>query len=221
VRPATPEAAAKARAEEEIGRLADTSFSPVIMRSATAYGVSPRLRADVVLNNLVCWAHTTGRVRVNRDGTPWRPLVHIEDIAHAFAAALVAPRDAIHGQVFNVGSNGENYQLSELTKIVLGAVPGCTIEYVSHLGHAQGSYRVDFGKMSRTLIEFRPRWNAAFAAKDLYAALQEAGVTHDDLQERYSRAARLQHLQRAGRVDERLRWRHPTFAESPQASARV
>jgi len=159
VYPVTAAATAKARAEEGIARLANASFSPVIMRNATPYGVSPRLRADIVLNNLVGWAHTTGRVRITSDGTPWRPLVHVEDIAYAFAAALGAPRRALHGQIFNIGATSENYQISELAEIVLAAVPESTIEYVPSLPHSeQRSYRVDFGKLNRTLTTFRPRW---------------------------------------------------------------
>jgi len=207
LRPVSPAAAARARAEEGIARLADPGFSPVIMRNATAYGVSPRLRADILLNNLVAWAHTTGRVRVTSDGTPWRPLVHVEDIAHAFAAALGAPREILHGQTFNVGATSENYQVSELAEIVLGAVPGATIEYVPGPSHVDSrSCRVDFGKLNRTLPAFRPRWNAAFGAKDLYAALQEADVTHEALQTRYSRSASLQRLVESGRLDAQLRW---------------
>jgi nucleoside-diphosphate-sugar epimerase len=223
LRPVSPAATARARAEEGIVRLADPGFSPVIMRNATAYGVSPRLRADILLNNLVAWAHTTGRVRVTSDGTPWRPLVHVEDIAHAFAAALGAPREILHGQTFNVGATSENYQVSELAEIVLGAVPGATIEYVPGPSHADSrSCRVDFGKLNRTLPAFRPRWNAAFGAKDLYAALQEADVTHETLQTRYSRSARLQQLVESGRLDAQLRWRDAALAGArpgTQASA--
>ena len=215
--PLTPDAVAKANGEEGIARLADASFSPVIMRTATAYGVSPRLRVDGVLNNLVCWAHTTGRVRVASDGTPWRPLVHVEDIAYAFAAALAAPREVLHGQVFNLGATSENYQILELAEIVTGAVPGSTIEYVPGAQPpTQVSYRVDFGKLNRMLTAFRPRWNAAFGAKDLYATLQEAGVTHEDLQTRYDRPARLRHLVQTGRVDETLRWRDRAGSVHPE-----
>src|SRR5690242_20262473 len=116
LRPLTAYATSKARTEEDLSALANTSFSPVYMRNATAYGLSPRLRADVVLNNLVCWAHTTGRVRIMSDGTPWRPVVHVQDIARAFATALVAPRGAIHDQAFNVGATAENYQVRELAE---------------------------------------------------------------------------------------------------------
>ena len=218
--PVTPDAVAKANAEEGIAGLADRSFSPIIMRTATAYGVSPQLRSDSVLNNFVGWAHTTGRVRVEGDGASWQPLVHVEDIAYAFAAALAAPREALHGQVFNLGVTSENYQVLELAEIVVAAVPGSTIEQVPGPSPAgQISCRIDFGKLSRSLSAFRPRWNAAFGAKDLYAALQEAGVSHEDLQTRYNRSVYLRRLLQTGRVDETLRWRDRAAHPEPPAPA--
>ena len=205
--PLTPYAVSKVRAEEDLSKLADGSFSPVFMRNATAYGLSPRLRADVVLNNLVCWAHTTGRIRIMSDGTPWRPIVHVQDIARAFAAVLAAPREAIHNQAFNVGANGENYQVRELAEIVRGTVPGCTVEYAEGAGPDPRSYRVDFAKLYRTFPDFRPQWNASFGAKDLYAALQEANVTLADFQGRkYIRLAQIRHLLGQRLLDDTLRW---------------
>src|SRR5207237_6929667 len=109
--------------------LADADFSLILMRNATAYGVSPRLRTDLVLNNLVAWACTTGTVRITSDGTPWRPIVHVEDMAHAVAAVLAAPRAAIHNQAFNVGRNQDNYRVVELARIVQEAVPGCEVQF--------------------------------------------------------------------------------------------
>jgi len=207
LRPLTAYATSKVRTEEDVSKLADGSFSPVFMRNATAYGLSPRLRADVVLNNLVCWAHTTGRVRIMSDGSPWRPIVHVQDIAGAFAAALTAPREAIHNHAFNVGANGENYQVRELAEIVRNTVPGCVIEYADGAGPDPRSYRVDFGKLNRMLPDYRPQWNASFGAKELYAALQEAGVTLVDFQGRkFIRLAQLKHLRETGMVDESLRW---------------
>jgi nucleoside-diphosphate-sugar epimerase len=218
--PLTPDSVAKAKAEEAIARLADSSFSPVILRAATAYGVSPRLRSDSILNRFVGWAHTTGRVRVTGDGTAWRPLVHVEDIAYAFAAALASPREALHGQVFNLGVTNENYQVLELAEIVVGAVPGSSVEHVPASQPVdQASCRIDFGKLNRTLTAFRPRWNAAFGAKDLYAILQEVGVTHEDLQTRYNRPVQLRHLVDTGRVDETLRWRDGAVFQHPEPSA--
>ncbi len=207
LRPLTAYAISKVRTEEDVAKLADSSFSPVFMRNATAYGVSPRLRADVVLNNLVCWAHTTGRIRIQSDGTPWRPIVHVLDISRAFAAALTAPREAIHNQAFNVGANGENYQVRELAEIVRATVAGCTVEYAEGAGPDPRSYRVDFSKLMRTFPDFRPQWNASFGAKDLYDALQEAGVTLADFQgRRFIRLAQIRHLLDQGRLDRDLRW---------------
>jgi nucleoside-diphosphate-sugar epimerase len=141
------------------------------------------------------------------DGSPWRPIVHVQDIARAFAAAFVAPREAVHNQAFNVGANGENYQVRELAEIVRTTVPGCTVEYAQGASADPRSYRVDFGRLNRTFPDFRPQWNASFGAKDLYAALQEAQVTLDDFQGRkFIRLNQLKHLRATGMVDESLRW---------------
>ena len=178
------------------------------LRPLTAYGLSPHLRADVVLNNLVCWAQTTGRIRIMSDGTPWRPIVHVQDISRAFAVALVAPRPAIHNEAFNVGSNEENYQVSELAEIVRGTVAGCTVEYAEGGGPDPRSYRVDFGKLGRVLPEFRPQWNASFGSKELYSALQDVNLTLEDFQgRRYIRLTQFKHLLDSGRLDGSLRWR--------------
>jgi nucleoside-diphosphate-sugar epimerase len=205
--PTTPYTTSKARAEEDIARLATRHFSPVLMRPATAYGASARLRADLLLNHLVCWGYTTGRVRIVGDGTLWRPIVHVQDVAQALAAALSAPREAITGQAFNVGASGENYRLTELAEIVREAVPGCAIERVDGPDPDPRNYRLDFSKLARTFPDFKPQWNAVFGAKELYAALQEAGVTREDLQGRkYIRLTQLKYLLASELVDEQLRW---------------
>lgn len=209
LRPLTSYAVSKVRTEEDVARLADGGFSPVFMRNATVYGVSPRLRADVVLNNLVGWAYTTGKVRILSDGTPWRPIVHVEDVASAFAAALVAPQEAIHNQAFNVGVDGENYQIRDLAEVVQETVPGCRVEYAGQGGPDPRNYRVDFSKLARTVPGFKPRWNARLGAKELFSAFQRVGLTLDDFQGRkYVRLKQLKHLLSAGRLDSTLRWRN-------------
>jgi nucleoside-diphosphate-sugar epimerase len=207
LRPVTAYEISKARAEEDIARLADDEFSPVLMRCGTAYGISARLRADTLLNKLVCWAYTTGRVRIKSDGARWRPLVHVQDLARAFVAALDAPRNLVHGQAFNVGTHGENYQVFELADIVRRAVPGSAVEYASTAHEDVCDYRVDFTKLARTFPRFKPQWNALFGAKDLHLALQDAEVTRDDLEGRkYIRLRQLRYLMSSTRVDDQLRW---------------
>jgi nucleoside-diphosphate-sugar epimerase len=208
LRPLTPYAVSKVRTEEDVSRLATADFSPVFMRNATAYGMSPRLRADVVLNNLICWAHTTGSIRIMSDGTPWRPIVHVEDIARAFAAALIAPSAAIHNQAFNVGMNEENYQVRELADIVKETVPGCEVEYAADGGPDPRSYRVSFDKLTRLLPSFKPVWNARRGAQELYDGVREVGLTLDDFQGRkFIRLAQFKHLLSAGVLDSTLRWK--------------
>lgn len=206
--PLTPYALSKIRTEQAVSELADESFSPVFMRNATAYGLSPRLRADIVLNNLVCWAHTTGRVRIMSDGSPWRPIVHIEDISRAFAAALTAPREAIHNQAFNVGVNEENYQVRDIAEFVRETIPGCQIEYAGQTGPDPRNYRVDFSKITRTLPDFQPQWDARRGARELHEAFQRVGLTEEDFQGRkFTRLKQLSHLLDLGLVDESLRWK--------------
>ena len=213
LRPTTHYTAAKVRAEEDIARLADTRFSPAFMRAATCYGVSPRMRVDTILNDLVCTAHLTGRIRIPSDSTSWLPLVHVQDLACAFSAALAAPRHALHGQAFNVGADGENYQLSEIAALVSGAVPGCTIEHDPDNRPHLPSYRVDFQKLARACPDFSPQWNAAFGAKDLYATLQETGFTSEELRSRrFVRIAQLKYLRNSGLVDQ---WLRPFAIQTP------
>lgn len=208
LRPLTPYAISKVRTEESVSEMADGDFSPAFLRNATAYGVSPRLRADIVLNNLVGWAWTTGKVRILSDGTPWRPIVHVEDISWAFAAFLKAPRGAIHNQAFNVGVNGENYRVRELANIVRETVPGCEIEFGDQPQPDPRNYRVDFSKLFRSVPEFRPRWNARDGARQLFEAYRRAGMTLSDFQgRRFVRLPQLKHLLESGQLDSTLRWR--------------
>jgi nucleoside-diphosphate-sugar epimerase len=205
--PLTAYAESKVRAEEALAELADGSFSPVFMRNATAFGVSPRLRLDIVLNNLVAWALTTGEIRILSDGTPWRPLVHIQDIALATVAILDAPRELVHCEPFNVGSGRDNYQVRDLAEIVAAAIPGSAIEYAGSGDPDPRSYRVDFGKLGWAFPNLDLSWDAATGAAELRDAYTAAELTLADFQgDRFIRLNRLNALLEAGALDTDLRW---------------
>ena len=206
--PITAYAISKVRVERDVAKLADAHFSPTFLRNATAYGVSPRLRFDLVLNNLTAWAYAKGRVHIKSDGTPWRPIVHIEDIARAFLAVLHAPREVVHNQALNVGQTEENYRIRQLAEIVQDVVPGARIEYAEGGGPDPRCYRVDFGKIQRLLPEFKPRWNARRGAEELHDAYQRAGLVIEDCEgPRFKRIDHLKQLLAARYLDDTLRWR--------------
>jgi nucleoside-diphosphate-sugar epimerase len=204
--PVTPYGIAKARAEDGLSALADASFSPVHLRSATAYGVSPMLRFDLVVNNLVAWAHTTGRILVKSDGTPWRPLVHVEDIGRAFLAVLHAPRNAVHDRAFNVGRNEENYRVREIAEMVARAAPGTRIEYAPNAGPDRRCYRVDCRAILRALPELQPKWDVIRGIGHLFAACRKVGLGAGEFEgPRFSRIAALEEMMANGRIDGTLR----------------
>lgn len=206
--PVTPYGVSKVKSEQGLAVLADDSFSPTYLRNATAFGVSPRLRFDLVLNNLTAWAFTTGRVFIKSDGTPWRPIVHIEDISRAFLAALHAPLEKIHNEAFNVGRNEDNYRIRELADMVKEIVPQCQIEYAEDAGPDKRCYRVDCSKIKRVLPEFEPQWDARKGVQELYAAYQKVGLTLAEFEgDRYQRIAHIKSLLAEGKLGEDLRWR--------------
>jgi nucleoside-diphosphate-sugar epimerase len=211
--PVTPYGGAKVLAEQDVAKLADDQFSPTFLRNATAYGVSPRLRFDLVLNNLVAWAFTTGLVYLKSDGTPWRPIVHIEDISRAFLAALQAPRDVVHNQAFNIGHTAENYRIRDLAEMVRDTVPGCRIEYAEDAGPDKRCYRVNCDKVARQLPAFKPQWNARRGATELYEAYQKIGLCVDDFEgPRYRRIDHIKQLISTGCLQASLRWAHQPTA---------
>lgn len=216
--PVTPYARSKLLAERGLAALADSSFSPTILRSATAYGFSPYLRFDLVLNNLVAWAVATGRVHLKSDGMAWRPVVHVEDIAQAFIKVLNARREAIHNQVFNVGHSGENYRIRQLAEIVEATVPGAAIEYSQQASPDRRCYRVDFGKLALALPGSGPHWDAVRGARQLYEACHTAGLRVEEFEgPRYRRLHHVTQLLRSGELDATLRWKDPESAPPGQS----
>ena len=210
----------KVLTERELSNLADDSFCPVYMRPATAYGLSPMLRFDIVLNNLTAWAVTGGIILLKSDGTPWRPIVHIEDISRAFLAALEAPTEVVHNQAFNVGQNEHNYRIREMAEVVALTVPGCCLQFASDAGPDTRSYRVDFSKITRMLTSFKPTWNPANGTKQLYDAYKSSGLTQQEFEgPRYQRVGQLQKLMAEGNLDAGLR--RPKTVAQPQADSAV
>lgn len=207
--PVTPYGESKVKVEQALMTMADDNFSPTYIRASTAYGMSPRIRFDLVVNNLTAWAFTTGSVFLKSDGTPWRPIVHVEDISSAYIAALHAPRKAVHNEAFNIGTTTENYMIREIAEIVNDVVPGCKIEYAPDASPDKRCYRVDCNKIARVLHDFKPQWTVRRGIEQLYDAYKRIGLTLEEFEgPKFMRIAHVKHLIENRLLDNELRWKN-------------
>ncbi len=205
--PVTAYARSKVASENTLSEMADENFSPTYLRNATAYGVSPKMRNDIVVNNLTGWAVTTGKVKIMSDGEPWRPIVHVEDISRAFLACLEAPLGIVHNEAFNVGRNEDNYRIKDIARMVEKIVPNCQVEFLNQASPDQRTYNVDFEKIHTRLPGFKPEWNLEKGVIQIYESFKNRPLTFEEFEgHRFIRLKHLKHLIQKKQLNESLRW---------------